>query len=57
VPECAVGILFLSFILFTVVVFLALAVTGRGLAIVRDKNGRKFSFAQTVANAVSRWLN
>jgi hypothetical protein len=27
VPECAVGILFLSFILFTVVVFLALAVT------------------------------
>jgi len=27
VPECAVGIIFLSFILFTVVVFLALAVT------------------------------
>jgi hypothetical protein len=27
VPECAVGILFLSFILFTGVVFLALAVT------------------------------
>jgi len=29
VPECAVGILFLSLILFTVVVFLALAVTAR----------------------------
>ena len=27
VPECAVGILFMSFILFTGVVFLALAVT------------------------------
>lgn len=27
VPECAVGILFLSLVLFTVVVFLALAVT------------------------------
>ena len=37
VPECAVGILFLSFILFTVVVFLALAVTGKGLA----KAGRR----------------
>jgi hypothetical protein len=31
VPECAVGILFLSFILFTVVVFLALAVTAGNL--------------------------
>ena len=37
VPECAVGIIFLSFILFTVVVFLALAVTGKGLA----KAGRR----------------
>jgi len=32
VPECAVGILCLSFISFTVVVFLALAVTVSGLA-------------------------
>jgi hypothetical protein len=32
VLECAVGIISLSFTLFTVVVFLALAVTGGGMA-------------------------
>lgn len=47
VPECAVGILFLSLVLFTVVVFLALAVTVRQLGEGAENRSENFDFART----------